>query len=65
MYSVALQGLNKTGAELDVARQSASNLGKLAVYLSVTFGQSSPLLEDLSSDGRQHHAQQLVTFDLL
>ena len=58
VYAVVLQELNTTRAELDVTRQSASNLEQLVVYLSVTFGQSNPLLLegllDLSAEGRKH-----------
>lgn len=62
VYAAALQELNKTREDLDVAERTAANLEQLVVYFSITLDQTNPLLQGLlqhSSETRKS-VEQLV-----
>ena len=61
-YAEALQQLHKAQEDLEAAKQSATVLEQLMVYLSVAVGQTNPLVQGLiqqSTDSRRN-VQELV-----
>ena len=65
-YTVALQDLNKTKADLDVAQQSANILEQLMVYSSVVLGKENPLVQGLlkQCDESRKNVQELVILSI-
>ena len=62
LYADALQQLHKAYEDLDAAKQSATALEQLMVYLSVAVGPTNPLVQGLiqeSTDSRRN-VQELV-----
>ena len=62
VYAAALQELNKTREDLNVAKGTAANLEQLVVYFSITLDQMNPLLQGLlqHSGETRRSAEQLV-----
>ena len=61
--TVALQDLNKTKADLDVAHQSANILEQLMVYSSVVLGKENPLVQGMCDESRKN-VQELVILSI-
>ena len=66
-YADTLQELTKTKSDLDLAKQAATNLEQLVVYLSITIAQSNPQLQGLILQSAKSHkdVEHLVSFSII